>query len=58
VLVKLNPFGILCSELLIKVISSKSPKDFNMNNPERSSGYKQKGAVNPEGLPFGQARVE
>jgi hypothetical protein len=28
----------------------KSPKDFNINNPECNSGYKRKIIVNPEGV--------
>jgi len=56
VLLKLNPFGILNNNIIVKTIGTKnlagkykikSPKDFNMNNPERSSGYRQKQNTQP-----------
>jgi len=43
---------------MIKMICTKSPKDLNMNNPERSSGQKQIRTGNPDRPSCQSGRVE
>jgi len=47
-LIEFNPFGIWFSDLIVRVNSTKSPKDYNITNPECNLGYIKKSTTHPK----------